>query len=90
VDGTTAATCAGVHSGTHLGEDTRCNEVDCDIPGDLDGDTDVDVRDIGLVFLCFGLPATPGTVCERADVNNDGTVNLEDVRAVIQNLDGPR
>ncbi len=48
------------------------------IPGDLDGDGDVDIFDLVIVGNCFGLEATGD--CERADANNSGgTIDIFDL-----------
>ncbi|MHC5002535.1 MAG: hypothetical protein ACYTJ0_05370 [Planctomycetota bacterium] len=53
-----------------------------DIPGDVDGDGDVDVDDLVQVILNWG--ACPGSPCV-GDVNEDGTVDVDDLVAVILN-----
>ena len=48
------------------------------IPGDLDGDGDVDIFDLVIVGNCFGLEAAGD--CERADANNSGgTIDIFDL-----------
>jgi arylsulfatase A-like enzyme len=49
------------------------------IPGDLDGDDDVDQEDFGKFQRCYtGMGEPPTTGCEYADFNNDNDVDLSD------------
>lgn len=59
--------------------DIQPNPTGETIPGDCDGDTDVDLVDFASFQLCFtgsGAMATPECVC--SDLDNDGDVDLVD------------
>jgi hypothetical protein len=56
------------------------------IPGDFDGDGDVDLEDFAQFAACYGLPigsadfTPPTTACRDAfDFDTDGDVDLADV-----------
>ena len=52
------------------------------VPGDLDGDGDVDVDDYAVVFGCLTGPEVAyGAGCDGADLDADGDVDLADVSA---------
>ena len=60
------------------------------IPGDLDWDGDVDLRDLSELSLRFSgpkAPAIPG--CERADIDRDADVDLDDLAGFQSALSGP-
>jgi hypothetical protein len=49
------------------------------IPGDLDGDGDVDTDDYALFYTCMGGPGSlPLVGCEAADMDGDGDCDLLD------------
>ena len=53
------------------------------LPGDLNLDGRVDVRDLQLcVNVILGNETDPGIV-SRADVNSDGAVNVLDAQAIV-------
>lgn len=51
---------------------TKCSGV----PGDLDGDGDVDIVDFSTFAACFGQPPVDQCVC--ADMDNDGDIDIVD------------
>ncbi len=53
-------------------------------PGDIDGDNDVDLSDLGVVLSNFGL--TSGGTLETGDLDNDGDVDLSDLGVVLANF----
>jgi len=62
--------------------DPACCEV-CDCDGDADGSGMIDAADLNLVSTLQGCPVGTGDpVCDAADVNCDGVVDLRDVRVV--------
>jgi len=61
------------------------------IPGDLDGDGDVDQEDFGRLQRCLtgdGIPQDQPD-CDVADIDGDGDVDSEDVGFLIQCFSGP-
>ena len=57
-----------------------------DIPGDVNGDIEVNVADINTVIdMILGGTADEDTI-RRADVNGDGEINIADVNAVIDKI----
>lgn|GEM_PF-1176153 len=60
------------------------------IPGDADGDTDIDLWDFATVQRCFdpsGLPLPTG--CDFVDMDNDGEIAGSDVDPWTMVMDGP-
>ncbi len=59
------------------------------IPGDLDGDGDVDQDDLAILVACFGQPPSacvgvaPGV---NPDFNEDGIINILDISFVGSNF----
>ena len=49
------------------------------IPGDVNGDGEVNISDINAIIDCILL----GHSADNADINNDGEVNISDISAVI-------
>ena len=60
--------------------DTAVVEVGgcCDVPGDVDEDGDVDLADVQPFMLCFGADVVDAPLCACADLDGDGTVDIED------------
>ena len=51
------------------------------IPGDIDGDTDIDVDDIGIILASRNLPSSgPG---DPLDLDSDGTITVLDSRIAV-------
>lgn len=86
---TTDSECSGsFFSGSNCLGDTDGNGVDeaCEIPGDVDGDADVDGEDVYIFVVCIdgsGPAVRAEPECRRADLDNDGRVDLRDC-AVLQ------
>ncbi|MCH7808521.1 MAG: hypothetical protein IIB60_04800, partial [Planctomycetes bacterium] len=60
------------------------------LPGDADGDADVDLRDVAALQLCFsGSGPTIPEGCEYLDSDSDGKVTLADAADVLLNMTGP-
>lgn len=57
------------------------------VAGDMNGDGDVNIFDVGLVLGAYG--STPGSPRwnANADFNNDGSVGIDDVSIVLANFD---
>jgi hypothetical protein len=50
-------------------------------PGDLDNDGDVDLQDYAVLAACLAGPlVAPPPSCQVADIEEDGAVDLADVR----------
>lgn len=63
---------------------------ECNLPGDQDGDGDVDLRDIASMQRCFrgaGIGLAVG--CAAFDVEPDGDVDLSDASQVVSYHSGP-
>lgn len=59
-------------------------------PGDLDGDTDVDLRDVAFVQNCFSADeAHKGGRCNLLNQNGNAGVDLDDAYTALQYLSGP-
>lgn len=50
--------------------------------GDVDGDRDVDVFDLGWLIECVGPKHNCHIVAENSDINCDGAVNIDDFWAM--------
>jgi hypothetical protein len=92
-------TLAGLLEGTHsviiYANDTRGNMGSSDIvyftvfkplPGDVDGDMDVDIDDIYLAALGFGTTPESFRWNERADLNEDGYIGIDDIFLIASNF----
>jgi hypothetical protein len=54
------------------------------VPGDVNGDGTVNLRDMGILGGCISGPQAIRTSnCAQADTNNDSHVDLRDVRALL-------
>ena len=53
------------------------------VPGDLDGDGDVDLSDLGALLANYGM--TQGATYEQGDIDGDGDVDLSDLSALLAN-----
>jgi hypothetical protein len=60
------------------------------IPGDFDGDRDVDQTDFGFMQRCFGGPAAAGQPCADADLNTNTVVDNDDMELFEQCASGPQ
>jgi hypothetical protein len=56
-------------------------DIGCD--GDIDGDRDVDLSDLGALLASFGLEPGDPWYDVRADVDGDGDVDLSDLGALL-------
>ncbi len=85
-----------------ISADANGNNVpdECDsggIPGDLDGDGDVDLIDFSTLSVCFGGPGVfspppgcSGAEFDVADLDGDGDVDLGDFSSFATNFTGPQ
>jgi hypothetical protein len=73
--------------------DLAAGEADFEPAYDVDGNGRINLRDMQLVQAQFGASCEPstlptqGTLCQRGDVDSDGTVEMEDYDAVDALLD---
>ena len=75
--------------GSYQGEGVPCVRGTCDLPGDMDGDGDVDWDDYVAFEACLtGADTTPPAGCEAADLDFDGDVDLEDFAVFQQIFEG--
>jgi hypothetical protein len=59
-------------------------------PGDLDGDTDIDLDDFVAWVACIAGPDVPFALgCERSDLDNDGDADLADFALFQASFTGP-
>jgi endonuclease/exonuclease/phosphatase family metal-dependent hydrolase len=58
------------------------------IPGDLDGDGDVDLTDLSILLGNYGMP--DGATPEDGDIDGDGDVDLSDLSALLANYGAGR
>ena len=65
-------------------------DVRADPHGDSDQDGDIDLRDVGMLHLCFGWTDGRDPRCALLDREQDGLVDLEDAMRVLQRITGPR
>lgn len=63
-------------------DDIDALDTFCTIPGDLDGDGDVDLADLALMLANYGCVGPPPCV---GDINGDGVVNLIDLALMLAN-----
>lgn len=66
--------------------DLLANAID-PIPGDLDGDADVDQDDLRIVLSAYGDAVTPGSLT-AGDPTGDGSVGVEDLDLILANWTG--
>ena len=65
-------------------DDFRIVVVNCDLPdciGDLDGDDDIDLTDLGGLLASY--PTADGAAYEDGDLDGDGDVDLTDLAALL-------
>ncbi len=59
------------------------------LPGDFDGDTDIDQSDFAHIQNCYSGDAMPyGTGCDDTDLDDDGDVDITDFNAFLPCLAG--
>jgi hypothetical protein len=55
------------------------------IPGDVDGDGDVDIVDLALLLCAYGSCKGDSIYDPRADFNDDGCINIQDIAILLSN-----
>lgn len=60
-----------------------CADVECDCPGDINGDGIRDGLDIGGFVRCLLGNPLPGDNCSCADVDEDGDVDIDDATFLV-------
>jgi subtilisin-like proprotein convertase family protein len=58
------------------------------IPGDIDGDGDVDISDLGALLASFGLPVDDPNFNPDADLDGDDDVDISDLGLLLANFTG--
>jgi len=58
-------------------------DMSSQLPGDLDGDGDVDLSDLAQLLANYGV--TSGATYEMGDIDGDGDVDLSDLAALLAN-----
>lgn len=56
----------------------------CDLPGNLDGDRDVDLTDLSTLLANFGTGS--GATLSTGDIDGDGDVDLTDLSVLLSNF----
>ena len=56
------------------------------LPGDVDGDGDVDLSDLASVLVSFGLCVGDSGFDPHADFNGSGCVDLADLATLVTNF----
>lgn len=79
-----AAECTGLISTTIT---FVADEPQPSIPGDLDGDGDVDRDDVNVILVYRNQPAS---VCPACDIDEDGTITVLDARKIVLMCTRPR
>jgi hypothetical protein len=59
------------------------------LPGDTDGDGDVDDADLGTAFANYSGPVNVGKTAAQGDTDNDGDVDDADLGTLFANYTGP-
>ena len=69
-----------IESGTSLDENLNDIPDECELFGDFNGDSRLDLRDYQGFQLCYGAPSAdqPGPRCTRLDLDIDGDVDEGD------------
>jgi len=70
-----------VADGTSPDRDGNGVPDECDFPGDLDGDGDVDLSDLAILLAHYGM--TEGATYADGDMDFDGDVDLADLAALL-------
>ncbi len=70
-----------IADGTSADENGNGLPDECDCPGDLDGDGDIDLADLAQLLSNYG--TTSGAEHEDGDVDFDGDVDLSDLAALL-------
>ena len=52
-------------------------------PGDLNGDSDVNVQDLVILLSNYGTPS--GATYEMGDIDGDGDVDIHDLNILLAN-----
>ena len=60
-------------------------EVPVEIPGDIDGDGDVDLADLQSLLAAYGYSVGDPEYKVAADIDEDGTVGLADLQILLAN-----
>ncbi len=70
-----------IADGTSLDVDGDGLPDECDCPGDIDGDNDVDLTDLAQLLANYG--TVSGAAYEDGDLDGDGDVDLSDLAALL-------
>jgi parallel beta-helix repeat protein len=71
---------------TDTSDNDRATAVHVSVPGDINGDGRVDMKDIGEAARAFNTVAGAAKWDTNADINNDGKIDMKDISTVARHF----